>query len=346
MVSPAPMRTVELPSGTEAAFASLRGSAYCRSKPRRVMASGYEVPAAARPALRRARAGASLRRSAVAALFDLAMLAVLAGVGARAWLAWSPLAAVAVSVAVTVAMTRFLRGLECLVHEASHDNWDRRRPRNDAFANLLAGLPVLTRVQPYRVGHMVHHRNLGSPLDPDAIRYRELGLDELDRSRLLMLVLHVARLVPRSVTSWFAVVGLDRRTAVGSAAWYGVVVSAVALVADPAVAALGLAHVVVAFLGPLPFVRIIGEAEEHRYGDGVTVLDTTVTNVGLVHGLLVHPHGDGYHVEHHLWTNVPHHRLGKLHRELVAVDENGFAARLRVRRRVLETPVDGGQRRS
>ena len=126
----------------------------------------YGAPGAVRELLQEFQA-TSLPRSVAAAVTDHVAIFGLV-VGALVAYAALPLgAALALNFVALVGVARFQRGLECLVHEASHYNWTRRRRLNDALANLLAALPVFSTVQEYRVGHFVHHRKKGTADDPD-----------------------------------------------------------------------------------------------------------------------------------------------------------------------------------
>ena len=60
------------------------------------------------------------------------------------------------------------------------------------------------------------------------------------------------------------------------------------------------------------------EGTAQNAGIGATsVAEATTSNIGLLDRLLIHPHGDGYHVAHHLWPRIPHHQLPAFHREAV-----------------------------
>jgi fatty acid desaturase len=236
-------------------------------------------------------------------------------------------------------MARYLRGLECLVHEASHCNWNRRRSLNDAFANVLAALPVFSRVAPYRRQHLVHHALLGTDLDPDLVRYRQFDLESLDRSSVRRFTLEIVARLPRYTKEWFGAIGTDRATLLLSLLWHGLGNLSVALVFGVDYAVLFATHWAVAFVVCLPIIRIIAESSEHRYSDAKTVLGSTVSNLGWIHRLVFHPHWDGHHVIHHLWPAVPHHRLNALHNDLLRVDPDNYGKGLRFRTRVLEQPA-------
>ena len=94
-----------------------------------------------------------------------------------------------------------------------------------------------------------------------------------------------------------------------------------------------------AFALVLPVIRLIGEADEHKYIGTDNVFDATMVNDGWLLRLLIHPHNDGYHLTHHLWPGVPHHRLGRLHTLLEDVDPEHYARQIRRRTRILEDPL-------
>ncbi|MFD8889981.1 fatty acid desaturase [Streptomyces sp. NPDC059566] len=87
----------------------------------------------------------------------------------------------------------------------------------------------------------------------------------------------------------------------------------------------------------LHVLRLIAEADEHIYSDSGTVFDATVSHVGLLHRVPVHPHADGYHTVHHLWPGIPHHALRRVHFMLMVQDPE-YARRIRIRYRLLDTP--------
>jgi fatty acid desaturase len=303
------------------------------------LASGYQAAGwllAELPKLQRV----SLVRAMTTALLDHAMI-LAAGVGGLLAFRHLPaLVAIPAYAALGLVAARGMRGLECLVHEASHVNWTRPRRRlNDRLANVLAAWPVLSAVANYRRSHLVHHASLGSEEDTDLVRWRALALGDLDRRKPLALAGGLARRMIPYLLGWWAAIGVDRRTTRRCIAWHGLVVL-VAITLLPADLVLGvwlLAWPIPFFL-ILPGVRFVGEIEEHRY-DGVrTVIEATYTNVGMLQRLIFHPHGDAYHTFHHLFAAVPFFRVRKLHDRLMAENLGGYRDLVTQRERV-RTPT-------
>jgi fatty acid desaturase len=231
------------------------------------------------------------------------------------------------------------RALETLLHEGSHKNWSRRAQANHMLCALLAATPVLAELTSYRQTHRLHHSNYGTRRDDDRRRYVELGLDELSRAHLGVFVLGIASRLPRYFVGWYRAAGSNAYVLGRFAAWLALVATVAYGLSGAWQPALFLPGCwTAALLLMLPVIRMIGEAGEHIYMQAHNVFDTTVTNCGLIHRLVLHPHGDGYHTAHHMWPAVPHHAIGKLHRIMMARDPAGYGARVKIRTRILQDP--------
>ncbi|HET7720200.1 MAG TPA: fatty acid desaturase [Acidimicrobiales bacterium] len=301
---------------------------------------GYKLPAAARPILTAA-AKTDLRRSTLTALGDMALF-IGTGIAAAVAHATLPAAAAwALSLVAIVIMGRTGRALECMVHEASHRNWQRQGRWNDLLANVMAGFPTASQVGEYRASHMVHHARLGSDDDPDIIRYEQFDLESMTGLSGTQLVKGVVRRLPAYNWSWYTAIGTSAVTLALSGAWYAVVVGAVALAGGPQLALATWLHMLVAFGLVLPVIRMLGEAGEHRFIAGDTAFNATISNLGWAHRWIIHPHGDGHHSLHHLWSSVPHHQIAKMHLTLAELDKDNFAANIQWRKKVLENVRTG-----
>ncbi|HEY4640438.1 MAG TPA: fatty acid desaturase [Thermoanaerobaculia bacterium] len=239
------------------------------------------------------------------------------------------LALLAVLILIVV---RCQRGLENLTHEGSHYNFSRNHRLNDWLTDLLAALPTFQRVFGFRQTHVPkHHLFFGTAGDPDFNRYAAFDAKNIDRSSLWLYALSVMTRVPRYVGGWWWGVGTNPRTLVLGLAWHVVVyITPVALILGPR-GAMGAWFFfwLCPFALLLPPVRLIAEAEEHVYEDAKTIFEATVSNVGLLHRLFIHPNGDAYHLAHHLWPSVPHHQLQGMHEDLTALDPVYAASRVR-----------------
>ncbi|MGW2569600.1 fatty acid desaturase family protein [Streptomyces sp. NPDC001537] len=308
----------------------------------RPYARGYRAPAAVRPAVRAAH---RTRLAVTAAVAAGDQLVLVAGVLAAAWPGWwaGPAQAAAGTLVVLAALVlagRQIRALECLVHEASHFNWSRHHRRaNDRCATVLAGLPTGIRIARYRAEHLLHHSRLGTDDDPDLRRYAELDITGLDRTSRTGYARSLLVRLAAHQRSWYRSTSTDLPALLLPVAWAVLVAVVPAALLWGAGAAVTAGAVWLAgFALVLPVLRFIGESSEHSYHDADTVFDSTVTNLGPLQRRLIHPHSDGYHTVHHLWPGTPHHRLRLLHEELTVIDPQGFAGRLRTRRRIVADP--------
>jgi fatty acid desaturase len=281
-------------------------------------------------------------RSTATALFDLGSLLGLSLLGAAAHATLAPVGAWAVTVAVVLVIGRFGRAQECLVHEASHRNWQRNGKLNDVLANLLAGYPTASRVAGYRAQHVIHHAHLGAAEDPDIQRYEEFKLEELTGLGGWKLVKAIAKRLPRYNWGWYTTIGTNPSTMLITGSWFLVVFGIVAVASGSGSFALSAwAHWLAGYALVLPTIRMIGEAGEHRYAAGDTVFNATISNLGWAHRWIVHPHGDGHHTLHHLWSSVPHHQIRRMHEALADIDGTTYASLIYWREKVLENVRQG-----
>ncbi|WP_114391492.1 fatty acid desaturase family protein [Notoacmeibacter marinus] len=239
---------------------------------------------------------------------------------------------------------RSLRGLECLVHEASHFNFTRKHKMNDLLANILCAWPVLSEVEKYRTSHLVHHRSFGHEADPDRVRNEALSLEDLDRSSRVWFILGVAKRIVPYVPGWWWAIGMDATTVGKFVAWHAIIFwFPTNLVVGPYRAAtLWLLTWGIPVFFVLPIIRFVAEAAEHDYSETKvtgTVFTRTWSNVGWIHTFVFHPHNDGYHAIHHLYPSVPHHALKRLHEQVVKRDGT-FAHDALIRTKVagIDTP--------
>lgn len=253
-------------------------------------------------------------------------------------------AILACSVAIAV-IVRQLRGLENLVHDGSHYNWSRRRRRlNDILCYALAAIPVGARLSEYRESHLRHHGRFGTTVDPDLSRYLELGIEKMDRYTWRRFTTSILVRFHAYQRGWLRSVGASPATGIAPAVWFTLTVSMPSWWwFGPVAGAVATVEWLVALLIGLPLLRFVAESSEHVYTGTDTVFDATISNLGLLQRLVVHPHNDGYHTVHHLWPGIPHHRLHRVHRHLLRHDPETYAKRLRYRTRVTQDPRIGIQ---
>lgn len=235
-------------------------------------------------------------------------------------------------------IARALRAFENLTHEASHHNWYRRNEKiNDGFANWMSAYWVGLSAQSFRATHSHHHDDFGTEIDPCTPRYRNLGLDSLDRRSHVQFVI---RLFSHTVTYtrgyWRAYVTQPRQL-IMMILLHGATMIAGSLTLWPSLWMLWCMYVIVAFALALPFLRFWAEASKHRYTGEEPQLESTYNNIGKLDRYLIHPCGDGYHLLHHYLRTIPHHRLPKAHRLLSTYDPK-YRAHRKIRLSIFDEP--------
>jgi fatty acid desaturase len=195
-----------------------------------------------------------------------------------------------------------------LLHEGMHRTLFRNRWWNRWVAVAL-GAPVLMSFSAYKVMHLRHHAYLGDPRDPD-------DYQNYTRNRTLLLLMHVVRLLVGSFLYIAAIPVLALR--------YGAPVERRRVIVEYAV----LAVVYAAMLSVVPGTILV-----HAWAIPV-VLVAYMTNLrGFVQHsvsdardpylasrtILAHPLvefcllNENYHLEHHLFPEVPNYRLREIH---------------------------------
>jgi fatty acid desaturase len=299
---------------------------------------GYTVPAELRSLVAEAHQ-TRLGVSVLTAFTDNLCVAVLCIATGQLFVLTPLLIASAAAIMTCAIMGRQLRGLECLVHEASHFNWSRKhRKANDVLSYLLAGVPTGARISDYRVSHLLHHGRFGTESDPDLMRYRQLGLEDLERRHLWSFTGSVLVRLPRYQAGWLSTITANPLSILAVIVWFAAwVIVPTWLIWGPRSLVWVAGSWFLSYTLVLPVIRFVGESGEHAYSTTQTVFGATISNIGFWHKILFHPHNDGYHTVHHMWPGVPHHRIKSLHTELMIHDTDSYAKEIRYRTHVLQS---------
>ena len=235
--------------------------------------------------------------------------------------------------------SRSLRGLECIVHDGSHFNWWRRHKLwNDKLTNIFAAYPTFSTVENYRASHLLHHRYLGTELDPDYVRHNELELFKLNRKNKTEFIIHIILRLHIYIPSWWKAIGTNKVTGIKGFIWNIAIILVLSLFTNSITTSLKIwvLGYLIPFIFFLPVLRFIGEAAEHDYEDHTEVATKTFSNIGFFHNLLFHPHNDGYHTIHHLLPSIPHYKLKRLNSKLIEVDNSNYSKILRTRKNIFQ----------
>jgi fatty acid desaturase len=200
-----------------------------------------------------------------------------------------------------------LNAFYLLSHEGHHQLLFRSPVANHAV-NLALCVPLLHSPSAYRVLHELHHRYLGGPGDPDEYRnYTDSARVRwaLQWVRLTMGTLVYMPLIP--VVAWRRAERADRRRialeyAVMTAAWV------------PAFVVLPVKMLLQTWLIPgvvVGYISAVRALAQHALtqGNDPLLASRSVRSNPLVSFLLLN---ENYHLEHHLFPEVPSYNLPRL----------------------------------
>ena len=209
------------------------------------------------------------------------------------------------------------KALENLMHEGTHFNLTRNRRLNDWVAVYLAGLWISPSWGPEgeRPGHVGdHHGNFGDKeRDGEFFGYQKRGLGELPAAQVLRSLWILTRTFLR-LTYWRF--DSNRRSLSRPTRLLLCLGIAALLWALGLLVPLLLYWIAPYCLVYLP-MRYISEVSEHMALGYGTEFDTTRNKLGWFQEHVMQPHGDGYHLVHHMYPRIPHYNLARAHRLLL-----------------------------
>jgi fatty acid desaturase len=198
------------------------------------------------------------------------------------------------------------QGLGALFHDAAHRLVTRDRRLNDATGSLFAAWPLGLTLGGYRRYHLVHHRKLGSPGDPEMGHKR--ALPHWDLPLAPRQALHFASdLVGGGIPHLAAAGRMTRPVRAGeviglSIFWIGVALAfwQLHLLWVPLLWVVSIATTFWSGVRLRIFTEHLGTRDTHR-----------ITMHPWLEAIVM-PHAIGLHWEHHHFPEVPFHRLRAL----------------------------------
>lgn len=212
------------------------------------------------------------------------------------------------------------RVLNNIIHDASHKNCFTRLKTNDLFATLFACLPLFEDIKKYRKQHNSHHANLSKKEDPDLLETDKL----LGNKKITSWNLYISRLFSTTVflSSFLGrFLTLSFRERVMSLSWwfffsiitcffFGIHFSFFVIILW-FLSKATIYHAVVSFT----------ELTDHAGLDASSIFSFSRTLPNNLIACIFHPHGDVYHLAHHLLPNIPISKLGRVHNLLMRMEE-------------------------
>jgi fatty acid desaturase len=289
--------------------------------------------------------------------------AIILAAAAGSWAIFSAAGITVVSV-VVYGIAAFMiasrqQGLQNLIHEASHYNLSRHRPWNDFLCWTATFLlhPFMDMEEQRRVHVRGHHTQfLDLPNDNIFRGYKMQGLDVLPLPSRWKSLAILGRGFFRSyrwqVLSKISPTGFLQSTGIlGGLAGFGLLLALLALFPRAGFMSLTvwLLYWAVPAVVIVPAIMFVVVTSEHVSTFGTTEFERSRNKLGFLNRVLLHPHGDGFHMLHHLYPGIPHNHLARAHRLLMKdpVYRNGnhcyglffsFGGRRSVLRDLLEGP--------
>ena len=273
-------------------------------------------------------------RTNVAYIFrEYILLAGVIGCGVWAHGAWSagtlatfgfvPLAAIVVVLIATVQ-----HRLSGLAHDASHYVLFKNRLANELVSDLLLMFPIVAMTQKYRASHLGHHQYVNDPeRDPDLLRLNHSSPQKFPVSKAgfwfryvvkglyppVMLGYLFGRAKAANLSEGPDLRGVYRAKVarcMRGAYWLSVFCLVQILHAWPVF----LLFWVLPLLTIYPLLMQLREIAHHSNApDGGDLTNSRVFRVNPILGVAVFPYGQAFHLTHHLFAMVPHHRMAALH---------------------------------
>lgn len=264
----------------------------------------------------RALAGASVPATALALGGDWAIIALAIIVGAHYPDSWTTYMLCCVLIASRQ------HALLVLMHEGAHGHLLPRPRWNDHLGNLATAWPFLMSLERYRDHHWRHHQFTNTAQDPDWGRKVESPHWTFPKSASrfwLDFIPYFKGLGIREL--WFARKAIGVRGTQWKAALPFYVLLAVGLSISGGWG-LWVKFWLVPFLTLLPVLMKVRSIVEHLGLPGTHSLNGARNIVGSpVEAFFFGPHGNNLHLMHHLYPQVPWHRLRKLRATLRKGDE-------------------------
>ena len=216
-----------------------------------------------------------------------------------------------------------IRGLACLLHQSSHRCLARSKALNHLLGSLFTGWAVLQSWTGYYHHHItLHHRYLGDPdRDPDYRQTLQTGLYAEDTTRA-DVVRYIKRIPsPGNTVAYLRYLARDRVVPAGEEPWEAVLrLGFWAAVLSTAYCTGNFHRLVMYWFIPLlttaNWIGNLAELLEHYplMGKGLDELHSSRNRLcGPVTDFIFNPHGDGYHLVHHLFPRLPHWHFRKAH---------------------------------
>jgi fatty acid desaturase len=255
------------------------------------------------------------------------------------WAGWA--------VGIVVLGVGMAHGVE-LTHQALHHT-GFAFPALNKLCGIAMGLPMLVSYHEYRIDHLRHHALLGTPEDREFFNYGAQKPKLLAALLRFFMLKHYAQFCCRVVDAWLG------RPVGDYPARYQSRVRNFYLLATLTLLCLGSVCVVVGSVRPVliwfaslllvasPLHAIIELPEHHLCDRSSTSVFHNTRTIRSNRFMSWLTNNNNFHMEHHLWPNVPVHRVHRLHDRYLGMAQHVEAGYLDFLRRAWRTRFDAAR---
>lgn len=214
-----------------------------------------------------------------------------------------------------------MRGLDNIIHEASHGILFKNPTLNKYMACFFAAFPIFTSYTAYSLSHRNHHKYLWNyEKDPDTKRYALFGLDAPPSDFKTFALRHLLKPmtlihVPRYFLGTLHVNLFSRNEPARETLFKAIFWASILLICSHfGVLRELVLYWFVPFLTTFQVIRYWVEMAEHAGLRSNNPLESSRNSFGnIAERFLLQPHHDCYHLAHHLLPGIPHFNLSKAH---------------------------------
>jgi fatty acid desaturase len=208
-----------------------------------------------------------------------------------------------------------LRAIGNLLHDASHRNLFANRVLNDLIGRFVLAPAAFEGWNSYRKNHMEHHRDLGTPCDPDLIEVSVKSRTALGLLKTFLRTLFERRFWLRSV---LVCDPFSPSEIVPLLFFWILLLSGISWLLSFQAAAFVLGFLLFTRATVFHALRVFWEMADHAFLKPESEIEFTRTmpsNSPLT--WLLHPHNDNFHLAHHLFPSIPMANLKRAHEILL-----------------------------